>query len=247
VTPPSSSAPVSSAPSAAPSFAFRHRGTQTSRLEAFSDAVFALTLTLLVVSTQVPSTFSDLINKLSGFLPFGLCFVLIITIWLQHYFFFRRYGLTDIGTILINSALLLVVLFFVYPLKFLFTASSADLNFDQWRTLFVLYGSGFAAIYVFFALFYVNALRHHAALGLNRVEVFDTRSAIWANLGVAAVGIGSILLAQFPQTIGAAGFFYFALFVTRWVQGALTGRRRRALVAAEQKRELGEQGTSAAT
>src|SRR5260221_6235397 len=114
--------PSSIAPSAAQSFAFRLRGTQTSRLEAFSDAAFALTLTLLLVSTEVPKTFPQLIAKLSGFLPFVLCFVIFITIWLQHFFFFRRYRLTDIGTIVINSALLLVVLFFVYPLKFLFAA-----------------------------------------------------------------------------------------------------------------------------
>jgi uncharacterized membrane protein len=220
---------------------------QTSRLEAFSDAVFALTLTLLVVSTQAATSFSDLMKKLSGFLPFGLCFVIFITIWLQHYFFFRRYGLTDIGTILINAALLLVVLFFVYPLRFLFTAPDAHLTSDQVRTLFLLYGAGFVAIYVLFALFYINALRQRVALGLNRVEVFDTRSGIWANLGVAAVGMGSMVLALFPQTIGAAGYFYFAIVLTRWVQGALTGRKRRALVAAEQKREAGEQGISAAT
>jgi hypothetical protein len=201
----------------------------------------------LVVSTQVPQTFPELIDKLSGFRPFVLCFVLFITIWLQHYFFFRRYGLTDIGTIVINSALLLVVLYFVYPLKFLFAASDTALTFAQARTLFVLYGAGFVAIYALFALFYANALRHRTALGLNRVEVFDTRSAIWANLGIAAVGIGSTFLAQFPQTISAAGYFYFAIVLTRSIQGTLGGRRRRALVAAEQKRDAGEQGTSAAT
>src|SRR5262249_31477221 len=156
--------PAVSAPPATPSFAFRRRGTETSRLEAFSDAVFALTLTLLVVSTAVPKTFGDLMTQLSGFLAFGLCFVIFITIWLQHFFFFRRYGLTDIGTILINSALLLVVLFFVYPLKFLFNASSTQLTFDQESTLFLLYGAGFAAIYVLFALFYANALRQRDAL-----------------------------------------------------------------------------------
>ncbi len=165
---------------------------------------------------------------------------------MQHFFFFRRYGLTDIGTIVINSALLLVVLFFVYPLKFLFAAVGTDLTFEQARTLFRLYGAGFVAIYALFALLYVNALRQRAALDLNRVELFDTKNAIWANLGVAAVGIGSILLAQFPQTINAAGYFYFALVFTRWGQGALTGRRRRALVAAEQKREADGQGTPAA-
>lgn len=238
--------PAASAPPATPSFAFRRRGTETSRLEAFSDAVFALTLTLLVVSTEVPKTFTDLTDKLNGFLPFGLCFVIFLTIWLQHFVFFRRYGLTDFGTILINSALLLVVLYFVYPLKFLFNATGTELSFDQARTLLLLYGAGFAATFALFALFYVNALRQRAALDLNRVEVFDTQSGIWANLGIAAVGVGSMLLALFPQTIDAAGYFYFAIVFMRWGQGILTGRRRRALVAAEQKHEADEHGTRAA-
>lgn len=238
--------PAASAPSATQSFAFRRRGTETSRLEAFSDAVFALTLTLLVVSTEVPRDFSDLMSKLSDFLPFALCFVIFITIWLQHYFFFRRYGLTDLGTILINSALLLVVLFFVYPLKFLFTATGSVLAFDHARTLFLLYGAGFVAIFGLFALFYFNALRQHVALDLNRVEVFDTKTGIWANLGIAAVAMGSILLALFPQTIEVAGYFYFAIPFIRWGQGTLTARRRRALVAAEQKREADGHDTRAA-
>src|SRR5260370_9782832 len=66
--------PSSSAPSAAQSFAFRRRGTQTSLLEAFSDAVFTLTLTFPLVSTQVPATFPELVDKLIGFLPLSPVF-----------------------------------------------------------------------------------------------------------------------------------------------------------------------------
>jgi hypothetical protein len=46
-----------------------------------------------------------------------------------------------------------------------------------------------------------------------------------------------MILALFPQTIDAAGYFYFAIMFMRSGQGMLAGRRRRALVAAEQKRE----------
>src|SRR3954453_20226495 len=100
---------------------FRRRGLAVSRLEGFSDAVFAFALTLLVVSLQVPQTVRDMLTTLSGFLPFALSFTLFIFIWHQHYAFFRRYGLEDALTIILNSALLLVVLFFVFPLKFLFS------------------------------------------------------------------------------------------------------------------------------
>ncbi len=97
---------------------FRRRGKDVSRIEGFSDAVFAFALTLLVVSLEVPKTFDELLATLSGFLPFALSFAIFIFLWYQHYAFFRRYALQDGLTILLNSALLLVVLFFVFPSSF---------------------------------------------------------------------------------------------------------------------------------
>ena len=41
-------------------------------------------------------------------------------VWLAQYRFFRRYGLEDARTVRLNVVLLCFVVFFVYPLKFLF-------------------------------------------------------------------------------------------------------------------------------
>jgi uncharacterized membrane protein len=210
---------------------FRRRGLAVSRLEGFSDAVFAFALTLLVVSLQAPKTVDELLATLNGFLPFAFSFALFIFIWYQHHTFFRRYGLEDPLTIALNSALLLVVLFFVYPLKFLFSRiiTTGSLPFNQLSAVFTIYGLGFTAVFLILALLYANAYRQRAKLEFTILEAFDTASDIWGNVSVAAVGLGSIALAQFPATIGLAGFFYFAIAIVRTTFGTLRARKRRPL------------------
>ena len=100
---------------------FRLRGQEMSRVDGFSDVVFGFALTLIVASLEVPKTYHELHKVLLGFIPFTVCFVLLMMVWLTHFRFFRRFGLHDLGTILINAGLLFTVLFYVYPLKFLFT------------------------------------------------------------------------------------------------------------------------------
>lgn len=93
------------------------RVKEVSRIEAFSDAVFALSATLLVVSLEVPDNFAELVNGLYGFIAFAFSFAMLIFIWAQHNSFFRKYNLQDGVTIFWNSILLFVILFYVYPLK----------------------------------------------------------------------------------------------------------------------------------
>ena len=146
---------------------FRLRGVAMSRIDAFSDAVFAFALTLLVVSLEVPKGFAQLEETLAGFVPFAICFGLLLMIWYEHYKFFRRFGLHDLRTIVLNAVLLFLLLFYVYPLKFLCNLVIAQLmgNIDAGRysdprqpvELMVLYGGGFAAIYL--AQFVVGVFR----------------------------------------------------------------------------------------
>ena len=96
-------------------------GREVTRLEGFSDAVFGFTLTLLVVSLEVPESFPALKQTLSGFLPFAATFAVVSWIWFEHYLFFLHFKLEDNLTVFFNLVLLFVVLFFAYPLKFVLT------------------------------------------------------------------------------------------------------------------------------
>ncbi|MCB0307639.1 MAG: DUF1211 domain-containing protein, partial [Calditrichaeota bacterium] len=71
---------------------FRWRGGDVSRIEALSDAVFAIAIALLVVSLEVPRTFEELMGIMHGFVAFAVTLTAIVAIWYVHYIYFRRFG-----------------------------------------------------------------------------------------------------------------------------------------------------------
>src|SRR5437763_279879 len=178
---------------------FRLRGNQVTRLESFSDAVFGFALTLLVVSLDVPRSFDDLVNTMRGFPAFAICFLLLALIWNAHYKFCRRYGLDDGTARFLTCVMLFLVLFYVYPLKFLFNFSitaglfggpalSTSMSGSEFSTLLIIYGLGFAAVYLSLLLLYLHAYRLRDALELTELEKFDTRYRIYrlcALVGIA--------------------------------------------------------------
>ena len=201
---------------------FRMRGREGTRLESFSDAVFAFALTLIVVSLEVPKSFADLIGVMRGFPAFALCFTVLATIWNTHYKFSRRYGLDDTITRFLTCVLLFIVLFFVYPLKFLFSLSINDMFFgrsvtaplireSEVSTLFSIYSFGFAGVYLAFTLLYLHAWRLRDVLGLSEIEKLETRFVIYRLLTLAAVGLVVAGLALLPVFPSWAGLIYFLL------------------------------------
>src|SRR5688572_25345110 len=213
-----------------------------SRLEAFSDAVFAFALTLLVVSLDVPKSYGELMILMAGFVPFAASFALLTWIWYEHNIFFRRYGLQDPWTTTLNAVLLFVVLFYVYPLKFLFTAAFsffipglglglAPVTPPQLARIFAIYGAGFVVLFVMFALLYLQASCQRRCLGLEPVAVLDTRTALGAHLVSAGVGLAAIVVAVFaPMPLPLfSGFTYFFMGPAHWAFGAASGRRRKTI------------------
>lgn len=217
---------------------FHQRGKEISRIESFSDAVFGFSLTLLVISLNPIATFTQLRNVVDGLLSFGVEFSQIVAIWLIQYRFFRRYNLQDRLTIALNMLLLFVVLFYVYPLRFMFsvialpsTDTTGAIQESQVPQLFIIYGIGFATVFLLFALMHLHAYSQHDALQLDELETYDTQSSILRNLTLAGIGVLSILFAwgNIGLSFGLPGWVYLGIAPVQWIAGGLRRKERRQI------------------
>lgn len=210
-------------------------GREVSRIEGFSDAVFGFALTLLVASIEVPPDFEALKQTLRGFLPFALTFALISWIWYLHYSFFRQFGLEDRLTIVLNSVLLFVVLFFVYPLKVMANAlvGMGEARFDLLseydnRFLMVSYSSGVIAVFLVFFLLNWNAYRQREAIGLKPEDLYDIATALRAHASSTLLGVASVIMAiTLPiDRFWMSGMIYALEGPLQGVNGWIRGTRR---------------------
>ena len=90
-----------------------------SRLEAFSDGVFAIAITLLVLTIAQPSSYKnlghDLASKWPSLAAFVVSFAIIGIMWLNHHSVFSHFEHVDRGLIYLNMLLLLTITFLPYP------------------------------------------------------------------------------------------------------------------------------------
>jgi len=227
---------------------FRWRSHEVSRIEGLSDAVFGFAVTLLVVSLEVPKTFSELMEAMRGFGAFAVSFSMLLIVWYNQYKFFRRYALQDNYTLVINAVLLFVVLFYVYPLKFVFsfliseftgqgimvrlpngTTAKMVEGGDQVITLMMIFSIGYVAVFAIFILLYGHAYRRRAQLDLNELEVFDTRADVREAALNVGIGSTSIALAVFGRNATLSGMTYMLCPIVMTTHGMMTGKRRRKL------------------
>ena len=197
----------------------RVRNRDVSRLEGFSDAVFGFALTLLVVSLETPTNLAELRNMVGSFLPFALTFAMVSWIWYQHNLFFRRYGMQDAWTAFLNCVLLFVVLFYVFPLKFLTLTlvgrvfmdadavpSLANLNGPMVMTI---YSTGVLVIFTLFVLLHIHAWKRRHELELTPVEEVVLQFSKRAHMLSGGLAVASLLLIWLaPQQSFWAGIVY---------------------------------------
>ncbi|MEQ8581783.1 MAG: TMEM175 family protein [Marinoscillum sp.] len=232
---------------------FRYRGKNQTRVEAFTDAAFALGITLIVLSTSAPNTFDELWLSMRDVIPFGLCVILVMVIWYQHYLFFLRYGLQDSRIITLNTFLIFLILIYVYPLKFLFKVLfdiyvalftsdkeifqhlfTSVIRMEDTRTLMVLYGMGGALIFFTISLMYHHALKISTELELDEYEIHETKTALQTNVLMGMIPLLSTLVALSGlfgmHNFAVSGFIYMLYPPVMIIHERISKKRRNQLL-----------------
>jgi len=228
---------------------FRWRGHGVSRIEGFSDAVFSIVLALLFLRVAPPETFTELKVAMKALVPFAMMFAIIGYVWVEHWLFYRRFDLHDGWTTLLNLLLLFLLLFYAYPLKWLFTmlcivffgplgtttleTMTKGFEAGDGVRLFVYYGIGYGAIFGVLAICYARAGRLRAQLQLNAVEVFLTRAGMTQCLIQVGFAVASMVLALtgIGTRFGLPGWIYALIGPAMAVHGVWEGRNVRRLRA----------------
>jgi len=178
------------------------------RVEAFSDGVFAFAATLMVVSLGVDENLVMSGAKFTNFISFGVSFFVLVMLWKVHYNFFRRNTYIDNWIIFLNSILLFVVLYYVFPLKSLINSwiGLQAITRDSLADLFVLYGIGFALIFLCYALMYLRAFKKTKSIESSVDLLFYAHHfTIYVFVAIVSILLGIL---KVGINFGAPGFFY---------------------------------------
>jgi TMEM175 potassium channel family protein len=113
-------------------------------LVAFSDAVFAITITLLVLEIRPPAAYTNLLHGLialwPSYLAYAVTFLFIGQVWANHHVMFDHIRAADRVVLLLNTLLLMVVAFLPFATSVLAGALRSG---QGQRTAVVLYGIAF--------------------------------------------------------------------------------------------------------
>jgi uncharacterized membrane protein len=95
------------------------RGWDRGRLDAFSDGVFAIAITILVLEIKVPPDLRhlghDLEHEWPDYLAYVTSFLTIGGVWIAHHRLFSRVRVLDATMVQLNLLLLLLTAFLPFP------------------------------------------------------------------------------------------------------------------------------------
>ena len=183
------------------------------RLETFSDGVFAIAITLLVLTIAQPSDFHRLAHQLASRWPslaaYVVSFAVIGIMWLNHHTVFANLARVDRPFFFLNLALLATVAFLPYPTGVFGTALGRG---EDTRVAAVFYSATMLVNAVCWAGLWVYASSGRRLLVAGFPEPRRSTVLFTAGVGVYAVALGIAFLNAYAcLAFHAALAVYYAL------------------------------------
>jgi uncharacterized membrane protein len=187
----------------------------TNRIEAFSDGVFAIAITLLVLEFRLPGQSGHLWHYLwslwPSFLAYGISFLLIGLVWANHHSMFIHIKHADRTLMFLNMLLLANVAFLPFPTELLAHAlrEASDLKV---ATFF--YGLTLTTGGIFFNAIWQYATNKRRLVHEKVTDKFIRTSRIGFILGPISYAIATVLSLVWP---GVAIALYIFLILYYWL------------------------------
>jgi uncharacterized membrane protein len=185
------------------------------RLEAFSDGIFAIAITLLVLTIAPPDDFEHLTHQLANRWPslaaYVVSFAVIGIMWLNHHSIFAHFERVDRGLVYLNLLLLMTIAFLPYPTGVLGQALAKGRGTEPAA---VLYGLTMALNAYAWSATWLYASRGRRLLATSFPEGQRRASTVLFTIGAVAytvaLGVAFVNAAAF-LAIQAALALYYAL------------------------------------
>jgi uncharacterized membrane protein len=197
------------------------------RVVAFSDAVIAIAITLLVLEIRPPHDTRHLLHGLAtlwpSYLAYAVTFMLIGQVWANHHIMFDHIRRADRVVLFLNTVLLMDIAFLPFAASVL---AEAFRDGHGQRTAVVLHGVAFELAAVLFNVIWWHA-RHDRRLLATTIDAAGV-TAISRRFQLALVwlGTGTLLGALLP-VLGVAVISAFILYYWLPIAGEVAKARRR--------------------
>ena len=145
---------------------------ETARIEAFSDGVFAIAITLLILEIKIPQPGAvplgaQLARQWASYVAFFLSFAFIGIMWINHHRLFNHIKRSDNMLLVLNLLLLLGVTAVPFPTAVL----AAHLGKPDQKAATILFSATYFFIAIFFNLLWRYAASHDGHLLSSEVQV----------------------------------------------------------------------------
>lgn len=196
------------------------------RLVFFSDAVFAIAITLLIVEIDVPHLASGpgethaalqaLAARIPSFIGFFVSFLVIGAFWANHHRAFALVGTHDPSFVWPNLHLLLMVAFLPFSTAFMST------NFSQFVPQFFYLLSLLATALLQVRLIRIAMRPRFARPGTDGAALAMARRRVWALPSAALLAILLCMVLPAASTMALASL---PLFIRLYTRGHRTGEQ----------------------